>query len=96
MTCKNTSNCEWYTYNPDGGLCLLLDTCPTVDVDSCPDCLSGAFIKTDSFSPSILRFGVLGEVACDLLLCNQVGICIGTIIHSEGSEDVESWLPGEN
>ena len=32
--------CEWFTFHPDGGLCVLYERCE-LDIDSCPSCVSG-------------------------------------------------------
>ncbi len=38
--CKDTTDCNWYTSNPDILSCTLYSTC-TINVDDCPDCISG-------------------------------------------------------
>jgi len=38
--CKNTSNCNWFTFHKDVLLCNLFETCFDVDT-SCETCISG-------------------------------------------------------
>ncbi len=38
--CKNTSNCNWFTFHTELSLCSLFETCFDVDT-SCETCISG-------------------------------------------------------
>ncbi len=38
--CQINMDCQWYTFNEDINLCLLFETCPTVD-ETCSTCTSG-------------------------------------------------------
>ena len=33
--------CDWFTFHPSDGLCALYDRCPTIDIASCPSCVTG-------------------------------------------------------
>ena len=39
--CKNDFNCEWFTSNSDEHFCGLYETCGFINVEECPDCVSG-------------------------------------------------------
>ena len=40
--CNNFSGCNYYSYDLASSLCLMFDTCPTLDSASCLDCTSGS------------------------------------------------------
>ena len=39
--CTNLSGCNYYSYKPTTDECLMFDTCPTLNTDMCPECVSG-------------------------------------------------------
>ena len=39
--CKNTDNCQWFTYIAYASLCELLQDCPQLDESNCAECVSG-------------------------------------------------------
>ncbi len=39
--CKNTTDCQWYTYLQSPNECELFRDCDTVSTDNCPSCISG-------------------------------------------------------
>ena len=39
-TCKNTTDCYWFTWDPVG-VCNLFLICDELDPESCPECSSG-------------------------------------------------------
>ena len=41
-SCQGEPECEWFTFNNDGGYCGLQTTCESIDADSCSSCISGA------------------------------------------------------
>ena len=43
--------CDWFTFHPTDGLCVLYDRCPTLDIDSCPSCVSGIHTQLSLFNP---------------------------------------------
>lgn len=40
VQCKETSGCQFYTFDPANGLCLFYEDCASLNV-ACADCLSG-------------------------------------------------------
>ena len=61
-SCQGASECEWFTFNSDGGYCGLQTTCDTIDADSCSSCISGAvFERTCVLSP-------VAELFCQTLM----------------------------
>ena len=40
VMCYENPLCSWYSYDPAGFLCMLLDGCDFM-VESCPECTSG-------------------------------------------------------
>ena len=39
--CTKYSGCNYYSYTPTTDECLMFDTCPTLDTEACPECVSG-------------------------------------------------------
>ena len=39
--CTKYSGCNYYSYTPTTEECLMFDTCPTLNADACPECVSG-------------------------------------------------------
>ena len=39
--CNSTLGCRWFTYYQSVSECVLFRNCPTVDNNSCEDCISG-------------------------------------------------------
>ena len=39
--CKETPNCNYFTYNEDTLSCLAYDSCPTLSTNTCNNCYSG-------------------------------------------------------
>ena len=39
--CTKYSGCNYYSYTPTTDECLMFDTCPTLDTEACPKCVSG-------------------------------------------------------
>ena len=39
--CQNTPNCAFYTFEPTNDICYLLQTCPVISAEDCPNCISG-------------------------------------------------------
>ncbi len=39
--CKSDTNCNWFTFFPESNICELLHNCSNLDVQRCPDCLTG-------------------------------------------------------
>jgi len=39
--CTNFNGCNFYSFDPTTEECLMFDTCPTLNDDICPDCISG-------------------------------------------------------
>ncbi len=44
--CKDSTNCNWFTYNPTQELCSLHPDC-YLDAESCPECVSGELNQND-------------------------------------------------
>ena len=40
--CANFSGCSYYTHDPAADKCLMFETCPSLDEDFCPECISGS------------------------------------------------------
>ena len=57
-TCDNTRQCDWFTFHPSDGLCVLYDRCPTIDIVSCPSCVTGtlAYLVTRQVDYYLLVF----------------------------------------
>ena len=39
-TCKDTTGCTWFTYDKEGSVCWMLESC-SLEGETCPDCISG-------------------------------------------------------
>ncbi len=92
-TCKATPNCTWYTYHgTDSSFCALHLNCPLINVESCPECISGELCtKYIQSMHNTLRDIIfwLGEVSCEsTTVCNEPGICTGTLIHEEDANSL--------
>ena len=47
--------CDWFTFHPDSdGLCALYDRCPTIDIASCPSCVTGVYRVTIQVDSNLL------------------------------------------
>ena len=40
--CTNFDGCIYYSHDPTADKCLMFETCPTLDENSCPQCISGS------------------------------------------------------
>ena len=40
--CTNFNGCIYYSHDPTADKCLMFETCPTLDENSCPQCISGS------------------------------------------------------
>ena len=41
--CKNEFDCKWFTSNSAEQFCGLFETCGIINVEECPDCVSGTY-----------------------------------------------------
>ena len=39
--CKSRPDCTWFTYSAKRRFCHLFENCPILDLEICPDCMSG-------------------------------------------------------
>ena len=39
--CKAIEECKWFTFYKSLGMCESLQNCVSIDIDNCPDCISG-------------------------------------------------------
>ena len=40
--CTNFSGCNYYSHDPTADKCLMFETCPSLDENFCPECVSGS------------------------------------------------------
>ena len=86
--CRAEFVCNYYTYNTDNSFCGLYTTCPNINANSCPTCISSKKLKPFLYLRTHLK-STPGQDLCPVpLLCNTPGTCLGTYLHDETQDSL--------
>lgn len=80
-----TSGCTDFTFEPDFGLCVAYDGCPSTSTDFCQDCQSGNLFKCTNCLIDGKMLQIFGKLRgiffylCDIIIA---GACLGPILSA--------------
>jgi hypothetical protein len=72
--CRNTSGCNYFTYQTPTHICLAYSNCTRVSVDACPDCVSGG-TGCEEKKPSCFVAGRCGGFVASFAVRENQEVC---------------------